>query len=78
MINFLRMVLAATCTVTVSFEIALNTKLFMTTIILQAWSFTEWIGSKNNNKITYDPVLHDILHLLAQIVIFCKVLFFNQ
>lgn len=75
MIHFIRMVLGASCINCISLELTLNIKMFVSTIILQSWILAEWVAIKSNKRITYDPVLHDILPLLAQMVVFFKAIF---
>ena len=78
MINFSRMVLGASCVTGISLEIAMNDKIIATAIILQTWLLLEWIAAKNNKKLSYDPVLHDILPILAQIIVFYRTIIYLQ
>lgn len=77
MINFSRMVLGASTVTSIFLETTLNSKIFISAIILQTWLLLEWIASKTNQKIPYDVVLHDVLPFLAQIIVFYKTLILN-
>lgn len=78
MINFVRMVLGASCVTGISLEIATNDKIIATAIILQTWLLLEWIAAKSDKKLNYDPVLHDLLPILAQIIVFCRTVIYLQ
>lgn len=77
MINFSRMVLGASTVTSIFLETTLNSKIFISAIILQTWLLLEWIALKTNQKIPYDVVLHDVLPFLAQIIVFYKTVILN-
>lgn len=76
MIHFTRMFLCAGCLVTISFEtiLLINLSIYLT-FMIQCWMFFEWMALKKKNKLReYDIVLHDLVPLLSQLILFYKII----
>lgn len=75
MIHFTRMLLCASCLVTISFEtiLLINLSIYLA-FMIQFWMFFEWMALKKKNKLKeYDIVLHDLIPLLSQLILFYKI-----
>lgn len=77
MLSFLRLFLSASCLACLFLEVALGIKIIFSIIFLQSWLFSEWLALKNKKEYPYDVLLHDILPLLAQIIVFYKSVFLS-
>ena len=77
MLNFFRLFFSASCLTCLFLEMTLGIKIVFSIMFLQSWLLSEWLALKNKQELPYDILLHDILPLMAQIIVFCKSVFCN-